>query len=176
MSRSCQTLGITRNPNRDSGSASHRIEVARTERPWKGSTNGAQDNDPRISGNYWSRCYAAQFSLAKSRCTKGRSERPLRPPVPQACGRLTRAAAWTNRNSKNLLLRHILVRHTIRQREEECETQTHRVRSRSNRFQRWHAVTPNPSIERTRSGSSGLAFISFWAKPAPPPRAAHVKR
>ena len=36
--------------------------------------------------------------------------------------------------------------------------------------------TPNPSIERTRSGSAGLAFISFWAKPAPPPRAAHVKR
>ena len=39
-----------------------------------------------------------------------------------------------------------------------------------------HTVTPNPSIERTRSGSAGLAFISFWAKPAPPPRAAHVKR
>ena len=39
-----------------------------------------------------------------------------------------------------------------------------------------HAETPNPSIERTRSGSAGLAFISFWAKPAPPPRAAHVKR
>ena len=37
-------------------------------------------------------------------------------------------------------------------------------------------ATPNPSIERTRSGSAGLAFISFWAKPAPPPRAAHVKR
>ena len=37
-------------------------------------------------------------------------------------------------------------------------------------------VRPNPSIERTRSGSAGLAFISFWAKPAPPPRAAHVKR
>ena len=36
--------------------------------------------------------------------------------------------------------------------------------------------TPNPSIERTRSGIAGLAFISFWAKPAPPPRAAHVKR
>ena len=35
---------------------------------------------------------------------------------------------------------------------------------------------PNPSIERTRSGSAGLAFISFWANPAPPPRAAHVKR
>ena len=40
----------------------------------------------------------------------------------------------------------------------------------------FRAVTPNPSIERTRSGSAGLAFISFWAKPAPPPRAAHVKR
>ena len=37
-------------------------------------------------------------------------------------------------------------------------------------------ATPNPSIERTRSGAAGLAFISFWAKPAPPPRAAHVKR
>ena len=35
---------------------------------------------------------------------------------------------------------------------------------------------PNPSIERTRSGSAGLAFISFWAKPALPPLAAHVKR
>ena len=38
------------------------------------------------------------------------------------------------------------------------------------------AMRPNPSIERTRSGSAGLALISFWAKPAPPPRAAHVKR
>ena len=37
-------------------------------------------------------------------------------------------------------------------------------------------ATPNPFIERTRSGIAGLAFISFWAKPAPPPRAAHVKR
>ena len=36
--------------------------------------------------------------------------------------------------------------------------------------------TPKPFIELTRSGSAGLAFISFWAKPAPPPRAAHVKR
>ena len=40
----------------------------------------------------------------------------------------------------------------------------------------FHTETPNPSLERTRSGSTGLAFISFWAKPAPPPRAAHVKR
>ena len=36
-------------------------------------------------------------------------------------------------------------------------------------------TTPNPSIERTRSGRAGLAFTSFWAKPTPPPRAAHVK-
>ena len=40
----------------------------------------------------------------------------------------------------------------------------------------FNTETPNPSIERTRAGSAGLAFISFWAKPAPPPRAAHVKR
>ena len=40
----------------------------------------------------------------------------------------------------------------------------------------WRHPRPNPFIERTRSGSAGLAFISFWAKPAPPPRAAHVKR
>ena len=40
----------------------------------------------------------------------------------------------------------------------------------------FHTETPNPSIERTRSGSAGSALISFWAKPAPPPRAAHVKR
>ena len=38
------------------------------------------------------------------------------------------------------------------------------------------AASSNPSIERTRSGSAGLAFMSFWANPAPPPRAAHVKR
>ena len=36
--------------------------------------------------------------------------------------------------------------------------------------------TPNPSIERTSTGGPHLALISFWAKPAPPPRAAHVKR
>ena len=40
----------------------------------------------------------------------------------------------------------------------------------------FNASAPNPSIERTRSGSAGLAFISFLAKPAPPPLAAHVKR
>ena len=40
----------------------------------------------------------------------------------------------------------------------------------------WRHLRPNPSIERTRSGSADLALISFWAKPAPPPRAAHVKR
>ena len=34
----------------------------------------------------------------------------------------------------------------------------------------------NPSIERTRSGSAGLAFISFWAKPDMPLLAAHIKR
>ena len=34
----------------------------------------------------------------------------------------------------------------------------------------------NPSFEPTRSGRPLQAFISFWAKPAPPPRAAHVKR
>ena len=37
-------------------------------------------------------------------------------------------------------------------------------------------ATPNPSIERTRSGSAGLAFISFWALRALPARAAYVKR
>ena len=67
------------------------------------------------------------------------------------------------------LLKHVLVRHTIGQREEERKTQTHRVRSHSSRFRGCHTVTPNPSIERTRSGSAGLASISFWAKPAPPP-------
>ncbi len=35
---------------------------------------------------------------------------------------------------------------------------------------------PNPSIERTRNGMAHLAFISFWAKRAMPPRSAHVKR
>ena len=119
---------------------------------------------------------AAVFTGAEPWRIEGRTPSPCRPPVPPAGGRLTRAAAWTNRNSKNLLLRHILVRHTIRQREEECKTQTHRVRSHSNRFQGCHAVTPNLSIERTRSGSAGLALTSFWAKPALPPQAAHVKR
>ena len=40
----------------------------------------------------------------------------------------------------------------------------------------WRHPRPNPFIERTRSGGASLALISFWAKPAPPPRAAHVKR
>ena len=34
----------------------------------------------------------------------------------------------------------------------------------------------NPSIERTRGGSAGLALISFWALRAVPVPAAHVKR
>ena len=36
--------------------------------------------------------------------------------------------------------------------------------------------TPNPSFKRTGTGRPALGFISFWAKPALPPRAAHVKR
>ena len=76
----------------------------------------------------------------------------------------------------NTLLKHVLVRHTIRQREEECKTQSHRVRSQSSRFQGCHAVTPNPSIERTRTGMALQALISFWALRALPARAAHVKR
>jgi len=38
------------------------------------------------------------------------------------------------------------------------------------------AVTPNPSIERTRNGMPRMALISFWAMRAMPLRAAHVKR
>ena len=33
-----------------------------------------------------------------------------------------------------------------------------------------------PSFKRTRSGKPTLAFISFWAKPVLPPRAAQLKR
>ena len=76
----------------------------------------------------------------------------------------------------NRLLKHVLVRHTLRQREEESKTKTQRVRSHSSRFQRCHTVTPNPSIERTRSGRPLQAIISFLAFRSPPPRAAHVKR
>ena len=42
--------------------------------------------------------------------------------------------------------------------------------------QRRSRPRPNPSFERTRSGMSALAFISFSAKPALPPRAAQLKR
>ena len=38
------------------------------------------------------------------------------------------------------------------------------------------AVTPNPSIERTRTGMALQALTSFWALRALPARAAHVKR
>ena len=37
-------------------------------------------------------------------------------------------------------------------------------------------ATPNPSIERTRTGRRLQAFISFWALRHLPARAAHVKR
>ena len=36
--------------------------------------------------------------------------------------------------------------------------------------------TPNPSIERTRTGMALQAHISFWALRALPARAAHVNR
>ena len=39
-----------------------------------------------------------------------------------------------------------------------------------------HSATPNPSIERTRTGRARQALISFWAKCALPVPAAHVKR
>ena len=38
------------------------------------------------------------------------------------------------------------------------------------------AMTPNPSIERTRTGMALQALISFWALRALPERGAHVKR
>ena len=42
---------------------------------------------------------------------------------------------------------------------------------------RWSTeLTPNPAIELTRSGRARLAVISFSAKPALPPRAAHGER
>ena len=123
-----------------------------------------------------SKCRTPQFTLAG----RWRIERSHPTSVQTA-----RPAGWRaahlrggsdERKLDNTLLMITFVRHTIRQREEECKIQTHRVRSHSSRFQRCHAVTPNPFIERTRSGSAGLASISFWAKPALPPRAAHVKR
>ena len=54
----------------------------------------------------------------------------------------------------------------------------HRAPDNGTRFmvRVWRRSQLQASIERTRSGSAGLAFISFWAKPAPSPRAAHVKR
>lgn len=36
--------------------------------------------------------------------------------------------------------------------------------------------TPNPSLERTRSGMPHLASMSFWAKRVLPLRAAQLKR
>ena len=39
-----------------------------------------------------------------------------------------------------------------------------------------NTVTPNPSIERTRTGKARQALIEFWALRALPARAAHVKR
>ena len=40
----------------------------------------------------------------------------------------------------------------------------------------FHTETPNPSIERTRTGMALQALISFWALRALPAGAAHVKR
>ena len=42
--------------------------------------------------------------------------------------------------------------------------------------ERCHEPTPNPSIERTRTGRALQALISFWALRALPAQAAHVKR
>ena len=55
---------------------------------------------------------------------------------------------------------------------------SHRVNRYSTRFmvRVWRRSPLQASIERTRSGSAGLAFISFWAKRGMPLLAAHVKR
>ena len=37
-------------------------------------------------------------------------------------------------------------------------------------------MRPDPSVKRTGTGRPSLALISFWAKPAPPLRAAQLKR
>ena len=122
-----------------------------------------------------SKCHTPQFTLAG----RWRIERSHPTSVQAARPAGWRAAHLRGGSDEwkldNTSLMSTFVRHTIRQREEECKTQTHRVRSHSSRYY-GATETPNPSIERTRSGSAGLAFISFWAKPAPPPRAAHVKR
>ena len=94
------------------------------------------------------------------------------PPVPQAGGRRTQAAARTKKSVPKVPIVQAPGReaHCPRERRSQCITQE------SPAFVPVQNVTPNPFIERTRSGSAALAFISFWAKPAPPPRAAHVKR
>ena len=87
------------------------------------------------------------------------------------CASLAGASSWCPRSPYVLIVPTVKshtdpIRHKPRALE-QCARQDSRRRVR---------VRPNPSIERTRSGSAGLALISFWAKPAPPPRAAHVKR
>ena len=42
--------------------------------------------------------------------------------------------------------------------------------------ERCHEPTPNPSIERTRTGRALQALILFWALRVLPVRAAHLNR
>ena len=121
-----------------------------------------------------SRCYSMQPSI--------RIEWSCRPPVPPAGGRLTHLATRKERpmlKDQFRLPKRFLVGHTVCRGEDNFARQAQppsflaaigQVRALA------EEPMPNPSIERTRSGSAGLAFISFWANPALPVRAAHVKR
>ena len=118
------------------------------------------------------KCCTPRSTLASLWHTQGRTPSPCRTPVPQAGGRLTRVAAWKNEPITKGSIAQGLVReaHCSPKRRSQCKTQELPA------FVVAQRVTPNPSIERTSTARPRLALISFWAKPAPPPRAAHVKR
>ena len=94
------------------------------------------------------------------------------PPVPQAGGRRTQAAARTKKPVPKVPIVQAPVReaHCPRERRSQC------IAQESPAFVPVQNVTPNPSIERTSTGRPHLAFISFWAKCVLPVPAAHVKR
>lgn len=43
-------------------------------------------------------------------------------------------------------------------------------------FKSRSSLSPNPSVKRTHNGVARPALISFWAKHAPPLRAAYLER
>ena len=123
-----------------------------------------------------SKCHTPRLALAGRWRIEGRTPSPSWPPVPPAGGRLTFAAAWTNGNSTTHCSSAFGSGTLFAGEKKNTKHKLTEFARIQAGFRGATGVTPNPSIERTRTGRPLQALISFWALRVLPVQAAHLKR